>query len=147
MASEAKTADRSGAVSVVLGGAGFIGSHLCEFLIERGHRVIAIDNLITGNRRNLARLLEHPAFSFVEQDVTSFINVEGPVHFIFHLASPASPVDYLQLPIETMKVGAMGTHNALGLARAKGATFLLASTSETYGDPLVHHSPSPTGAT
>jgi dTDP-glucose 4,6-dehydratase len=141
MASEAKTADRSGAVSVVLGGAGFIGSHLCEFLIERGHRVIAIDNLITGNRRNLARLLEHPAFSFVEQDVTSFINVEGPVHFIFHLASPASPVDYLQLPIETMKVGAMGTHNALGLARAKGATFLLASTSETYGDPLVHPQP------
>lgn len=139
MAMENQSADRS--TSVVLGGAGFIGSHLCEFLIEHGHRVIAIDNLITGNRRNLAELIEHPMFSFIEQDVTSFINVEGRVEYIFHLASPASPVDYLQLPIQTLKVGAMGTHNALGLARAKGATFLLASTSETYGDPLVHPQP------
>ncbi len=141
MANQAKEPGNSGTVSVVLGGAGFIGSHLCEFLIGQGHRVIAIDNLITGNRRNLSNLAQHPGFSFVEQDVTSFINVEGQVHFIFHLASPASPVDYLQLPIQTLKVGAMGTHNALGLARAKGATFLLASTSETYGDPLVHPQP------
>lgn len=141
MASESKRAAGSGSVSVVLGGAGFIGSHLCDFLVSRGHRVIAIDNLITGHRRNLSGLMDQPSFSFVEQDVTSFIKVEGPVHFVFHLASPASPVDYMQLPIQTMKVGAMGTHNALGLARAKGATFLLASTSEIYGDPLVHPQP------
>lgn len=141
MTRQAKEAGRPGTVSVVLGGAGFIGSHLCEFLIGQGHRVVAIDNLITGNRRNLANLMQHPEFSFVEQDVTSFINVEGRVNFIFHMASPASPVDYLQLPIQTLKVGAMGTHNALGLARSKGATFLLASTSETYGDPLVHPQP------
>ena len=141
MTQKTKTLDRPGAVSVVLGGAGFIGSHLCDFLVERGHRVIAIDNLITGNRNNLAELTKTSLFSFVEQDVTSFINVDGPVHFVFHLASPASPVDYLQLPIQTLKVGAMGTHNALGLARAKKATFLLASTSEAYGDPLVHPQP------
>ncbi len=125
-------------VSVVTGGAGFLGSHLCDLLISQGQRVICVDNLITGNPENIRPLRENPAFRFIEQDVTKPIAIDGPVHFIFHFASPASPIDYLKLPIQTLKVGSLGTHNALGLARAKQAAFLLASTSEVYGDPLVH---------
>ncbi|NLB60647.1 MAG: SDR family oxidoreductase [Lentisphaerae bacterium] len=125
-------------ISVVTGGAGFLGSHLCDLLIEQDHQVICLDNLVTGNLENLSQLQKHPAFRFIEQDVTRHIEIEGPVHYVFHFASPASPIDYLKLPIQTLKVGSLGTHNALGLARAKQATFLLASTSEVYGDPLVH---------
>jgi len=125
-------------VSVVTGGAGFLGSHLCDLLVGKGHRVICVDNLVTGNLDNIRQLRETPAFCFIEQDVTKPIEIDGPVHFIFHFASPASPIDYLKLPIQTLKVGSLGTHNALGLARAKQAVFLLASTSEVYGDPLVH---------
>ncbi|NLE66027.1 MAG: SDR family oxidoreductase [Lentisphaerae bacterium] len=125
-------------VSLVLGGAGFLGSHLCEALLRDGHEVVCIDNLITGNLENIRRLRENAAFSFIRHDVSRHIDVEGPVDFIYHFASPASPVDYLNYPIQTLKVGALGTHNALGLARAKQAVLLLASTSEVYGDPLVH---------
>lgn len=125
-------------VSVVTGGAGFLGSHLCDFLISKGHHVICLDNLITGNMNNIQQLQEQDAFVFIRHDVTKYIKIDGPVHYIFHFASPASPIDYLKLPIQTLKVGALGTHNALGLARAKEAVFLLASTSEIYGDPLVH---------
>jgi dTDP-glucose 4,6-dehydratase len=125
-------------VCVVTGGAGFLGSHLCERLLNEGHRVICIDNLITGAIENIAHLQEHPNFTFLQHDVTNFISIDGPVDFIFHFASPASPIDYLKLPIQTLKVGSLGTHKALGLAKAKGARFLLASTSEVYGDPLVH---------
>jgi len=125
---------------VVTGGAGFLGSHLCDRLLFEGHEVIALDNLITGDRANLAHI-DSRKFSFVHHDVTRFIEIEGPVDFIFHFASPASPVDYLELPIQTLKVGSLGTHKALGLAKAKGAGFLLASTSETYGDPLVNPQP------
>ncbi len=128
-------------VSVVTGGAGFLGSHLCDLLIGKGHRVVCVDNLITGNLENIRQLRKNPAFCFIEQDITKPIAIDGPVHFIFHFASPASPIDYLKLPIQTLKVGAMGTHNALGLARAKQSSFLLASTSEVYGDPLVHPQP------
>ena len=127
--------------SIVTGGAGFLGSHLCEFLLQQGHRVIAIDNLVTGNIANIKHLCNRPDFSFVEHDITKRIDVDGPTHFIFHFASPASPIDYLRLPIQTLKVGALGTHNVLGLALAKQATMLLASTSEIYGDPLVHPQP------
>jgi len=125
-------------VSLVTGGAGFLGSHLCNLLIGKGHRVICMDNLCTGNPNNIKEILDRKDFEFVRHDVTKYIDIEGEVHFIFHFASPASPVDYLRLPIQTLKVGAMGTHNALGLARAKNAVFVLASTSEVYGDPLVH---------
>lgn len=125
-------------VSVVTGGAGFLGSHLCDLLIGQGRRVICVDNLVTGNLENIRQLRENPAFRFIEQDVSKAIAIDGPVNFIFHFASPASPIDYLKLPIQTLKVGSLGTHNALGLARAKQAGFLLASTSEVYGDPLVH---------
>lgn len=125
-------------ISVVTGGAGFLGSHLCALLAGKGHRVVCVDNLVTGNLDNIRPLRKNPAFRFVNQDVTKPIDIAGPVHFIFHFASPASPIDYLKLPIQTLKVGSLGTHNALGLARAKQATFLLASTSEVYGDPLVH---------
>ncbi len=125
-------------VSLVTGGAGFLGSHLCERLLSEGHRVLCIDNLITGAIENIAHLQQHPNFTFLQHDVTNFIAIEGPVDFVFHFASPASPVDYLKLPIQTLKVGSLGTHKALGLAKAKGARFLLASTSEVYGDPLVH---------
>ncbi|NCO32314.1 MAG: NAD-dependent dehydratase [Armatimonadetes bacterium CG2_30_59_28] len=125
---------------VVTGGAGFLGSHLCDRLLFEGHEVIALDNLITGDRAHLAHI-DSRKFSFVHHDVTRFIEIEGPVDFIFHFASPASPVDYLELPIQTLKVGSLGTHKALGLAKAKGAGFLLASTSETYGDPLVNPQP------
>ena len=128
----------SAPVSIVTGGAGFLGSHLCERLLAEGHRVIAIDNLITGNMDNIAHLAGNPKFQFIRHDVTQFIDVPGAVNNVFHFASPASPIDYLQLPIQTLKVGSLGTHNALGLAKAKGARFLLASTSECYGDPLEH---------
>lgn len=124
--------------SVVTGGAGFLGSHLSDRLLAEGHHVIAIDNLITGNTDNVAHLLGNPHFQFIRHDVTQYIYLAGPVNYVFHFASPASPIDYLQLPIQTLKVGSLGTHNALGLAKAKGAKFLLASTSECYGDPLEH---------
>ena len=123
---------------LITGGAGFIGSHLCDLLLSQGHQVLAMDNLITGTLRNLARQLEHPDFSFVSHDVTQPIHVEGHLDAVLHLASLPSPVDYLEMPIKTLKVGALGTYHALGLAKAKGARFLLASTSEVYGDPLEH---------
>src|SRR4030042_6320609 len=126
---------------LVSGGAGFLGSHLCDLLLARGHEVLAMDNLITGTLRNIAHLEGKPGFSFLRHDVTQFIHVDGPVDAILHLASLPSPVDYLGMPIKTLKVGALGTHNALGLALAKSARFLLASTSEVYGDPLVHPQP------
>jgi len=126
---------------LITGGAGFIGSHLCDLLLAQGHQVIAMDNLITGSMRNVAHLRDRGAFSFVRHDVVHAIDVPGPLDAVLHLASLPSPVDYLQMPIKTLKVGALGTHNALGLAKAKGARFLLASTSEVYGDPLIHPQP------
>lgn len=125
-------------VSVVAGAAGFLGSHLTDLLLARGHRVIALDNFITGSVENIAHLGGHPNFKFIQQDVTEFIFLNEPVDFVWHFASPASPVDYLEFPIQTLKVGSLGTHKTLGLAKHKGARFLLASTSEIYGDPLVH---------
>ena len=124
--------------SVVTGGAGFLGSHVADLLLGRGHRVTVLDNLVTGSIQNLQHLAGVSGFRFVKQDVTEFLFLDGPVDFVWHFASPASPVDYLELPIQTLKVGSLGTHKALGLARHKGARFLLASTSEVYGDPLVH---------
>jgi len=123
---------------LITGGAGFIGSHLCERFLNEGDEVICVDNLITGNADNIAHLFSNKRFSFIPQDVTNYIYVKGPVDAILHFASPASPVDYLELPIQTLKVGSLGTHKALGLAKEKNARFLLASTSEVYGDPLVH---------
>jgi dTDP-glucose 4,6-dehydratase len=123
---------------VVTGAAGFIGSHLCESLLARDCDVVGLDNFITGTPDNLQSLWKAPRLTFVKRNVTEYIHVDGPVDWVLHFASPASPVDYLELPIQTLKVGALGTHNALGLAKAKGAGFLLASTSEVYGDPLVH---------
>ena len=123
---------------VVTGGAGFLGSHLSDALFARGDEVVAIDNLVTGDLANIEHLDTHPGFSFVEQDVSTFIGVPGDVDVVMHFASPASPIDYLEMPIQTLKVGSLGTHNGLGLARAKNAKFFLASTSEVYGDPLVH---------
>ena len=125
-------------VSVVAGAAGFLGSHLTDLLLGRGHRVIGLDNFITGSVDNIAHLGGNPNFKFIQQDVTEFIFLEGPVHYVWHFASPASPVDYLEFPIQTLKVGSLGTHKALGLAKHKGARFLLASTSEIYGDPQEH---------
>ena len=124
--------------SVITGGSGFLGSHLSDRLLKEGHRVIAIDNLITGNVANIEHLAGNPDFKFIRHDVTEYIFVPGKVDYVWHFASPASPIDYLKIPIPTLKVGSLGTHNALGLAREKGATFLLASTSECYGDPLIH---------
>jgi len=124
--------------AVVTGGAGFLGSHLSDRLLAEGFRVIAIDNLITGNTDNIEHLAGNPDFKFIRQNVSEYIFVPGPVDYVFHFASPASPIDYLEHPIPTFKVGALGTHNTLGLAKDKGATFLLASTSECYGDPLEH---------
>lgn len=126
---------------LITGGAGFIGSHLCDRFLAEGHEVIAMDNLLTGNTDNIAHLMGNERFRYVKHDVTNYIYVAGPLDAIMHFASPASPIDYLELPIQTLKVGALGTHNALGLAMAKGARFLLASTSEVYGDPLVHPQP------
>jgi dTDP-glucose 4,6-dehydratase len=123
---------------LITGGAGFIGSHLCERFLNEGDEVICVDNLITGNADNIAHLFPNKRFSFIPQDVTNYIYVKGPIDTILHFASPASPVDYLELPIQTLKVGSLGTHKALGLAKEKAARFLLASTSEVYGDPLVH---------
>ena len=124
--------------SVVTGGAGFLGSHLTDLLLARGHKVIAIDNFVTGSVDNIAHLGGQQNFKFIQQDVTEYIFLEGPVDYVWHFASPASPIDYLELPIQTLKVGSLGTHKALGLAKHKGARFLMASTSEIYGDPLVH---------
>ncbi len=124
--------------AVVTGGAGFLGSHLCDKLLNEGMRVICIDNLITGDLENISHLFGNDNFTFIKHDVTNFIHVPGKVDYILHFASPASPIDYLQLPIQTLKVGSLGTHKALGLAKEKNAVFLLASTSEVYGDPLLH---------
>jgi dTDP-glucose 4,6-dehydratase len=126
--------------SVVTGGAGFLGSHLCDALLERNHRVICVDNLETGSLQNVEHL-RSGEFTFINQDVTLHLEIEGRVDFVYHLASPASPIDYLRLPLQTLKVGSYGTHNALGLAKFKRARFLLASTSEVYGDPQVHPQP------
>jgi len=123
---------------LITGGAGFLGSHLCDRFLAEGHQVIAMDNLITGTTRNIEHLAGRDDFLFIKHDVTHYIYVEGPLDAILHFASPASPIDYLELPIQTLKVGALGTHKALGLAMAKKARFLLASTSEVYGDPLQH---------
>src|SRR5438105_6477566 len=126
-------------ISVVTGGAGFLGSHLTDRLLAEGHRVIAIDNLITGNLKNIGHLAGNENFTFIKHNVSTYIFLpEEKLDYVFHFASPASPIDYLELPIPTLKVGALGTHNTLGLAKAKQATFILASTSECYGDPLVH---------
>jgi dTDP-glucose 4,6-dehydratase len=122
---------------LVTGGAGFLGSHLCDLLLAKGHKVIAMDNLITGDISNIAHIRDGN-FTFIEHDVTNYVYIEGVLDAILHFASPASPVDYLELPIQTLKVGSLGTHKALGLAKAKNARFLLASTSEVYGDPLIH---------
>jgi dTDP-glucose 4,6-dehydratase len=131
----------SGQRVVVTGGAGFLGSHLCERLLADGHQVICLDNFVTGVPDNVGHLLQHPDFTLTRCDITDFLHVPGPVDLVLHFASPASPIDYLRLPIQTLKVGAIGTWHALGLAKAKGARFLLASTSGVYGDPQVHPQP------
>lgn len=128
----------SSSIAVVTGAAGFLGSHLSDRLLAEGWKVIGVDNFLTGNSANLAHLNNEPAFDLLEQNVCEHIHIEGKVDFVFHLASPASPIDYLEHPIPTLKVGALGTHNALGLAKAKNSGFFLASTSEVYGDPLIH---------
>jgi dTDP-glucose 4,6-dehydratase len=122
---------------LITGGAGFIGSHLCESFLRRGDEVVCMDNFSTGNRENVAALVSNPRFAMIDHNVSDYIEVAGPLDAVLHFASPASPVDYLEMPIQTLKVGSLGTHNALGLAKAKQAKFLLASTSEVYGDPLV----------
>ncbi|MCK5377173.1 MAG: SDR family oxidoreductase [Acidobacteria bacterium] len=127
--------------ALVTGGAGFLGSHLCERLLDEGLEVVCMDNLITGSLDNIEGLFGRDGFCFVKHDVTDFIHVPGELNYILHFASPASPIDYLKLPIQTLKVGSLGTHKALGLAKSKGARFLLASTSEVYGDPLIHPQP------
>jgi dTDP-glucose 4,6-dehydratase len=126
---------------LITGAAGFLGSHLTDRFLAEGHEVVGMDNLITGSRQNLAHLEHEPRFEFIFHDVSRYIQVEGPLDGVLHFASPASPIDYLELPIQTLKVGSLGTHNALGLAKAKGARFFLASTSEVYGDPQVHPQP------
>jgi dTDP-glucose 4,6-dehydratase len=123
---------------LITGGAGFLGSHLCDHFLAQGHDVIAMDNLLTGNTANIEHLAGHDRFRFIKHDVTNYIFIEGRLDAVLHFASPASPIDYLELPIPTLKVGALGTHKALGLAKEKNARFLLASTSEVYGDPLIH---------
>jgi dTDP-glucose 4,6-dehydratase len=129
------------ATCLVTGGAGFLGSHLCDYLLSREHRVICVDNLETGNLANIGHIREGAQFRYLNLDITSHYEIEEPVDFIYHMASPASPIDYARLPLHTLKVGAYGTHNTLGLAKAKRARFLLASTSEVYGDPLIHPQP------
>ncbi len=126
---------------LITGGAGFLGSHLCDRFLSEGHTVIAMDNLITGSTDNIAHLAGHARFTFIKHDVTNYMFIEGPLDAVLHFASPASPIDYLELPIQTLKVGALGTHKALGLSRDKQARFLLASTSEVYGDPQIHPQP------
>jgi dTDP-glucose 4,6-dehydratase len=134
-----RKANRNGKrLSVVTGGAGFLGSHLVDHLLANGHKVVAIDNFVTGSVANIAHLAGDRDFKFIQQDVTEFLFLDGPVDYVWHFASPASPIDYLELPIQTLKVGSLGTHKALGLAKEKGARFLITSTSEIYGDPLVH---------
>lgn len=123
---------------LITGAAGFLGSHLCDKFIDEGFQVIGMDNFITGDLKNINHLLNHPHFQLIEHDVTEFVKIEGELHYILHFASPASPIDYLKIPIQTLKVGSLGTHNLLGLAKAKKARILIASTSEVYGDPLVH---------
>ncbi|MGC1203671.1 MAG: UDP-glucuronic acid decarboxylase family protein [Flavobacteriaceae bacterium] len=123
---------------LVTGAAGFLGSHLCDRFIKEGYKVIGMDNFITGDKKNLQHLSDHPNFQFIDHDVTEFIKIDGHLDYILHFASPASPIDYLKIPIQTLKVGSLGTHNLLGLAKAKKARILIASTSEVYGDPLVH---------
>ena len=124
--------------ALITGGAGFLGSHLCELFLARGHEVICMDNFITGSPNNIKHLLGRDGFSFIKYDVTNYIHVEGKLDYVLHFASPASPIDYLEKPIQTLKVGSLGTHKTLGLAKDKGARYLLASTSEVYGDPLIH---------
>jgi dTDP-glucose 4,6-dehydratase len=126
---------------LITGGAGFIGSHLCERLLREGHRIICLDSLITGQMKNIEPLLKNSKFKFIRHDVTKYIDIDDKIDYVLHFASPASPLDYLQFPIQTLKVGSLGTHNALGVAKAKGAKFLLASTSEVYGDPFLHPQP------
>lgn len=126
---------------LITGGSGFLGSHLCDRFIREGFHVIAMDNLITGDLRNIEHLFKNPDFEFYHHDVTKYVHVPGPLHYILHFASPASPIDYLKIPIQTLKVGSLGTHNLLGLARLKKCRILVASTSEVYGDPLVHPQP------
>ncbi|MFD2551539.1 UDP-glucuronic acid decarboxylase family protein [Bizionia sediminis] len=123
---------------LITGAAGFLGSHLSDRFIKEGFQVIGMDNYITGDKKNIAHLMEHENFEFIEHDVTQFVKIDGPLDYILHFASPASPIDYLKIPIQTLKVGSLGTHNLLGLAKAKKARILIASTSEVYGDPLVH---------
>ena len=123
---------------LITGAAGFLGSHLCDRFIKGGYKVIGMDNFITGDKKNIRHLMNHANFEFIEHDVTEFISIEGPLDYILHFASPASPIDYLKIPIQTLKVGSLGTHNLLGLAKEKRARILIASTSEVYGDPLVH---------
>lgn len=123
---------------LITGAAGFLGSHLCDRFVREGFSVIGMDNFITGDKLNIRHLLDNPRFEFIEHDVTEFVRVEGELDYILHFASPASPIDYLKIPIQTLKVGSLGTHNLLGLAKAKGARILIASTSEVYGDPLIH---------
>ncbi|MGJ8591425.1 MAG: UDP-glucuronic acid decarboxylase family protein [Aquaticitalea sp.] len=123
---------------LITGAAGFLGSHLCDRFIKEGFEVVGMDNFITGDAKNISHLKSHPNFSFIEHDVTEYVNIEGELDYVLHFASPASPIDYLKIPIQTLKVGSLGTHNLLGLAKAKNARLLIASTSEVYGDPLVH---------
>mgnify|MGYP006294492925 FL=1 len=127
--------------ALVTGGAGFLGSHICDYLLARGLDVVCMDNLITGSIANIEHLAGNDGFTFIKQDVTEYIYLQGDLDYIFHFASPASPIDYIKLPIQTLKVGSLGTHKTLGLAKAKDATFILASTSEVYGDPLIHPQP------
>jgi dTDP-glucose 4,6-dehydratase len=124
--------------ALITGGAGFLGSHLCDLFLSRGHEVICVDNFLTGSPENIKHLFGHDGFTFKKHDVTNYIDVEGPVDYVLHFASPASPIDYLEKPIQTLKVGSLGTHITLGLAKEKKARFLIASTSEVYGDPLIH---------
>ena len=124
--------------ALITGGAGFLGSHLCELFLDRGHEVVCMDNFITGNPKNVAHLFGRDGFSFVKYDVTNYIHVDGALDYVLHFASPASPIDYLEKPIQTLKVGSLGTHKTLGLAKDRGARYLIASTSEVYGDPLIH---------
>ena len=124
--------------ALITGGAGFLGSHLCELFLERGHEVVCMDNFITGNPKNIEHLFGRDGFSFVKYDVTNYIHVDGPLDYVLHFASPASPIDYLEKPIQTLKVGSLGTHKTLGLAKDRRARYLIASTSEVYGDPLIH---------